>query len=153
MQVLVADASIARQSDDSRKITEVAVGILISEAGEFLLTSRPQGKAYEGFWEFPGGKIEEGESVHEALRRELFEELGIEISESIVWKTSIVDYPHALVKLHFCKVFRWSGSIRMMELQSHSWECLPVSVSPILPGTVPVLEWIAQEPDFSSVKF
>ena len=56
-----------------RKHTEVAVGILFREDGAMLLTSRPEGKPYAGYWEFPGGKLEAGESVEQALRRELIE--------------------------------------------------------------------------------
>jgi len=113
--------------------------------GAFLLTSRPPGKVYEGYWEFPGGKLEAGESVEQALRRELHEELGIEIGVAVPWKVEMVDYPHALVRLNFCKVFDWSGSLQMREAQSCSWEQLPVTVQPVLPGTVPVLDWFAQE--------
>jgi 8-oxo-dGTP diphosphatase len=56
-----------------------------------------------------------------------------------------VDYPHALVRLHFCKVLAWSGELQMREAQSFAWQRLPVTVAPVLPGTVPVLTWLAQE--------
>ena len=126
---------------------EVAVGVLIKADGSFLLTSRPLGKAYCGYWEFPGGKIESGETVHDALRRELNEELGINIESAQAWKEAVVDYPHALVRLSFCKVFRWSGDLQMREGQAFSWQTLPVQLAPILPGTLPVLQWLAQERD------
>ena len=58
---------------------DVAVGVLIDADGRFLLTSRPEGKVYAGYWEFPGGKLEAGEAVEAALARELHEELGITI--------------------------------------------------------------------------
>ncbi|VTU14615.1 8-oxo-dGTP diphosphatase [Variovorax sp. SRS16] len=65
----------------SRKHTEVAVGILIrSDDDALLLSTRPEGKPYAGYWEFPGGKLEAGETVEQALRRELHEELGITIA-------------------------------------------------------------------------
>jgi 8-oxo-dGTP diphosphatase len=127
---------------------EVAVGVLIDREGQFLLTSRPQGKVYEGYWEFPGGKIELGETVEQALRRELQEELGITIAFAAPWKVELVDYPHARVRLHFCKVFEWSGELQMREQQSMAWQQLPVEVTPVLPGTVPVLQWLAQEQGF-----
>ena len=76
---LVADADVPRQGGPDRSITDVAVGVLIRPDGGFLLTSRPPGKAYAGYWEFPGGKLEAGESVHQALCRELREELGIDV--------------------------------------------------------------------------
>ncbi|MEG0047363.1 MAG: NUDIX domain-containing protein, partial [Comamonas sp.] len=63
-----------------RKHTDVAVGVLLRESdGALLITSRPAGKPYAGYWEFPGGKLEEGETVEQALRRELIEELGVTI--------------------------------------------------------------------------
>ncbi|MBK7988842.1 MAG: NUDIX domain-containing protein [Comamonadaceae bacterium] len=91
-------------------MVEVAVGVLIRPDGDFLLTSRPGGKVYSGYWEFPGGKVEGGESVEQALCRELFEELGIEVTQLTRWKEQLVDYPHALVRLNFCKVTGWRGS-------------------------------------------
>jgi len=121
------------------------VGVLLRSDGAFLLTSRPDGKDYAGYWEFPGGKLEAGESVEQALHRELQEELGIEIGTAQPWKVEMVDYPHALVRLHFCKVFAWKGVLQMREGQACSWEGLPVQVQPVLPGTVPVLQWFAQE--------
>jgi len=128
---------------------DVAVGVLIDRDGQFLLTSRPEGKVYAGYWEFPGGKLEAGESVEEALRRELHEELGIEIGAAQPWKIELMDYPHARVRLHFCKVFAWSGEFQMREQQTMAWQTLPVAVSPVLPGTLPVLAWFAQERSFS----
>ena len=144
-QALVADGNLPRQGGANRPVTEVAVGVLIRDDGAFLLTSRPAGKAYAGYWEFPGGKLEKSESVEQALKRELYEELGIVISAANPWKIEMVDYPHALVRLHFCKVFRWDGALQMREAQSFAWQQLPVQVQPVLPGTVPVLAWLAQE--------
>ncbi len=128
---------------------DVAVGVLIDAEGRFLLTSRPAGKVYAGHWEFPGGKLEAGESVEQALRRELVEELGIEIGAVEPWKTELIDYPHARVRLHFCKVFAWRGEFQMREQQSMSWQQLPVAVGPVLPGTLPVLDWFARERGFA----
>jgi 8-oxo-dGTP diphosphatase len=129
----------------SRRPVDVAVGVLIDANGRFLLTSRPTGKVYAGYWEFPGGKFEPGESVEQALRRELHEELGITIGAIEPWHVELVDYPHALVRLHFCKVFDWTGQFEMRELQAMAWENLPVQSRPVLPGTVPVLRWFAAE--------
>ncbi|MFT6589959.1 MAG: 8-oxo-dGTP diphosphatase [Rhodoferax sp.] len=143
--LLVADASLPRVGGTDRPLVEVAVGVLIRSDGDFLLTSRPVGKVYAGYWEFPGGKLEAGESVEQALQRELNEELGITIGPAALWKVEVVDYPHALVRLSFCKVFNWTGDLQMREAQSFSWQRLPVQVVPVLPGTVPVLQWLASE--------
>jgi len=142
---LVADAALPREGGADRAMVDVAVGVLIRPDGNFLLTSRPHGKAYSGYWEFPGGKLEVGETVAQALTRELNEELGITIGPVTPWKVSMVDYPHALVRLNFCKVFSWVGELQMREAQSFAWQRLPVQVEPILPGTVPVLQWLADE--------
>jgi 8-oxo-dGTP diphosphatase len=128
-----------------RRPIDVAVGVLIDAEGRFLLTSRPAGKVYAGYWEFPGGKVEPGESVAQALARELHEELGIHIGTPHPWREEIVDYAHARVRLHFCKVFDWRGELHMREGQSMSWQTLPVQVRPVLPGTLPVLRWFAAE--------
>ena len=146
---LVADGDRPREGGADRPITEVAVGVLINALGEFLLTSRPVGKVYEGYWEFPGGKLEAGETVEQALRRELQEEIGITIEGAQPWKVELVDYPHALVRLNFCKVWAWQGDLHMREGQQFAWQRLPVEVQPVLPGTVPVLQWLAQEQSFS----
>lgn len=146
---LVADGDRPRAGGVDRPITEVAVGVLINAQGEFLLTSRPVGKVYEGYWEFPGGKLEAGETVEQALRRELQEEIGITIEAAQPWKVELVDYPHALVRLNFCKVWAWQGDLHMREGQQFAWQRLPVTVQPVLPGTVPVLQWLAQEQNFS----
>ncbi len=130
---------------DTRKHTEVAVGILIRADGALLLSTRPEGKAYAGYWEFPGGKIEAGETVTEALRRELIEELGVTIGEAHEWKVTEHDYPHALVRLHWCKVFEWSGEFEMREGQQMAWQTFPLTVSPVLPGAYPVLDWLQAE--------
>lgn len=142
--VLVVDGG--RTADQAgRPVTEVAVGVLIDPQGRFLLTSRPSGKVYAGYWEFPGGKLEAGETVEQALRRELMEEIGLRIGVAHAWRSQLVDYPHALVRLHFCKVFDWTGRLHMHEGQDFRWERLPVQCAPVLPGTVPVLAWLQEE--------
>ena len=128
---------------DQRAPVDVAVGVLFDADGRFLMTSRPEGKVYAGYWEFPGGKLEAGETVEQALRRELHEEIGITIGKAHPWQVEIVDYPHARVRLHFCKVFEWQGAFEMREGQQWAWETLPVLVAPVLPGTLPVLRWLA----------
>ena len=93
----------------------------------------------------PAGRTDD----EQALRRELQEEIGVTIAGVTPWRVELVDYPHALVRLNFCKVFEWSGELHMHEGQSFAWEALPVKVQPVLPGTVPVLDWFAQERGFT----
>jgi 8-oxo-dGTP diphosphatase len=146
--VRVVDPEQPRSAD--RGLVQVAVGVLVRDDDAFLLTSRPEGKAYAGYWEFPGGKLEAEETVEQALRRELQEEIGITIHDCTLWKTERIDYPHALVQLNFCKVTQWTGDLQMLESQSFAWQQLPVTVKPVLPGTVPVLQWFAKERGFEA---
>jgi 8-oxo-dGTP diphosphatase len=145
---LQVDPDRPRIGGADRPLVDVAVGILIRSDDCFLLTSRPAGKVYEGYWEFPGGKLERGENVLQALQRELHEELGVVVQAVEPWRTKVVDYPHALVRLNFCKVRAWSGQLQMREAQASCWQHLPVVVAPVLPGTIPVLEWLATERGF-----
>ena len=145
--VLTADGHLRRTQEGERPVVDVAVGVLLQPDGRFLLTSRPEGKVYAGYWEFPGGKLEPGESVAEALARELHEELGITVDPAAVqaWREQLVDYPHALVRLHFCKLHTWRGELQMREGQDFVWQALPVQVQPVLPGALPVLAWLSDE--------
>ena len=127
----------------------VAVGVLLRADGSFLLASRPVGKPWAGYWEFPGGKLEAGESVEQALARELHEELGIDVVDAEYWRSCPMDYSHAAVELHFCKVTRWFGEPHPREGQKLAWQGLPVDVAPVLPGTLPVLRWLADERGWS----
>lgn len=141
----VIDGADAPSVYGDRPVVEVAVGVLVDAAGRFLLTSRPPGKVYAGYWEFPGGKLEAGETVEQALRRELHEEIGVTIGHAHPWRQLMMDYPHARVRLHFCRVFDWQGEFEMKEGQAMAWESLPVQSVPVLPGTIPVLQWFAEE--------
>ncbi len=143
--VLVVDGGCAIGQGTARQAVEVAVGILVDAQGRYLLTTRPPGKVYAGYWEFPGGKLEAGETVEEALRRELQEEIGVTIGRALPWRESLVEYPHGLVHLNFCKVYEWEGELHMREGQRFSWESLPVQCEPVLAGTIPVLTWLTGE--------
>lgn len=123
----------------ARAPVDVAVGILVRPDGRLLLASRPEGKPYAGYWEFPGGKLEPGETVAHALKRELHEELGIDIGSVCPWVVRVFDYPHALVRLHFCRVFEWSGELHAREQQRFGFFALNELPAPLLPATVPVL--------------
>ena len=135
----------------ARKVTEVAVGVLIRPDGLVLLADRPPGKPYAGYWEFPGGKIEAGESVAVALHRELHEELGIAIDTSLPWVTFEHDYPHAYVRLHFERVYGWEGVPHAREGQHLGFFRPGLDVpAPLLPAAVPALRWL-QLPDVLSL--
>jgi 8-oxo-dGTP diphosphatase len=128
----------------TRPITEVAVGIIIGSDNEFLLANRPIGKPYEGYWEFPGGKIEIGETTHQALVRELREELGIEVLESVAIGLIEHDYPHAYVRLHLHIVREWTGIPVGLEGQELAWQSSRVladcNLQPLLPATISIIE-------------
>ena len=125
---------------------EAAVGVLVRASdGALLLTSRPPGKVRAGWWEFPGGKLEAGETVEQALRRELQEEIGVTITDCQLWKVTEHDYSHARVRLHWCKVTRWDGELVMREGQAMAWQQLPLEVRPVLEGAMPVLQWLSDE--------
>ena len=143
------DPKIPREMTAKKHMTDVAVGVLVRPSDNaFLLTTRPLGKPYAGYWEFPGGKLESGETALEALGRELNEEIGIHVQEAVLWRQDMFDYPHALVRLQFCLVTQWLGDIEVRENQAFKWCELPVTVRPLLPGTFPVLDWLAQERGF-----
>lgn len=121
--------------------------MLQRQDGEFLLAQRPADKIWAGYWEFPGGKVEPGETVHQALRRELREELGIEVITAYPWVTREFTYPHATVRLRFYRVTEWRGELHPHEGQQFSWQIpAAVSVSPILPANTPVLRALELPP-------
>jgi 8-oxo-dGTP diphosphatase len=128
----------------SRPLVDVAVGVLVRPDGRFLLADRPDGKPYAHYWEFPGGKLEPGESVAQALSRELHEELGIDVGPVRPWVVREFEYPHAHVRLHFSRVQSWSGDLHAREGQSFRFCALDdLPEGPLLPATVPVLRWLA----------
>lgn len=130
-------------SEVKRPVTEVVAGVLLDNQGRYLLGQRPEGKPYAGYWEVPGGKIEKGETVFEALRRELQEELGIDIQSSEELTVLEHDYPHAYVRLHVSIIRDWKRVPKGCENQALSWEFLSAekpSVEPLLPAAWPMLE-------------
>jgi len=119
---------------------DVAVAVLIRDDGATLLAQRPGSKVYSGYWEFPGGKIEPGEPIAEALRREIREELGVEIERAYPWITRVFAYPHASVRLHFHRVVAWRGEPRALEHRALAWQPPEaITVAPLLPANGPVL--------------
>ncbi|MBX9868523.1 MAG: NUDIX domain-containing protein [Burkholderiaceae bacterium] len=122
----------------------VVVGILIKPNGEILLGQRPAGKPYAGYWEFPGGKVELGESLFAALQREFAEELGITVLSAAPWCCVEHVYPHAHVHLHFFISRDWRGTPQSLEGQAFAWQG-QVDVSPMLPATIPLLAFLEEQ--------
>ncbi len=123
---------------------EVVAAVLQRDDGSFLLAQRPEGKVYAGYWEFPGGKVEPGESAAAALARELHEELGVDIEQSYPWLTRDFDYEHAAVRLRFRRVTRWSGELHGRENQAFAWQAPDrPTMAPMLPANGPILRALA----------
>lgn len=122
---------------------DVAVGVVVRGDGAVLLGQRPAGKPYAGWWEFPGGKFEPGETPGQALARELHEELGLDDVVSAPWIVREHLYPHARVRLHFRRVTRWHGDPQSRELQSLVWQHPDaIRVAPLLPAAIAPIGWL-----------
>jgi 8-oxo-dGTP diphosphatase len=125
-------------------VVEVVAAVIERPDGSFLLAQRPAGKVYAGWWEFPGGKVEAGESTERALARELHEELGIDVRTAYPWITRMHVYEHATVRLNFFRVVDWAGEPRGRERQALHWQLLDGPMAePMLPANAPVLKALA----------
>lgn len=130
------------------KIVEVAAAVLLRNVAdadprqEYLLAQRPVGKVYAGYWEFPGGKVEPGETLREALDRELREELGIAVQRAWPWLSRQFTYPHATVRLKFFRVDEWQGTIAPIEHSGFAWIKMGETplVEPVLPANGPIMQ-------------
>ncbi|MEN8803818.1 MAG: 8-oxo-dGTP diphosphatase MutT, partial [Thiogranum sp.] len=121
-------------------VIDVAAGIVTRTDGRVLMAERPAGKPWAGYWEFPGGKFESGETPVVALARELHEELGIELDQAYPWITRVYDYPERRVRLHMYRVFKWHGKPHGKEGQQISWENpQAVQCEQLLPANDPIL--------------
>jgi 8-oxo-dGTP diphosphatase len=121
-------------------VLQVVAGILERGDGRVLITQRPEGKVYAGYWEFPGGKVEAGESSFAAIARELREELSIEVEVAHPWLRRRFVYPHATVELRFLRIPKWRGEVHGNEGQAFSWESADApAVAPMLPANGPIL--------------
>lgn len=126
------------------KIINVAAGLIIRPDGQLLLGQRPEGKPWAGWWELPGGKLEPGETVLQALARELQEEIGIEVTQAVPWVTYVHAYPNNTVRLSFCHVTAWRGEPQGLENQRLAWvnPAEAAQVGELLPATLPPLRWL-----------
>ncbi len=134
------------------KIIDVAVGVLLRPDGTVLLGNRPADKPWPGWWELPGGKLEPGETVLQALKRELKEEIDIELTQATPWVTYVHKYPTTTVRLAFCRVTGWTGEPRGLENQQLQWVDLKHAheVPQLLPATYPPLRWL-QLPEWYAI--
>lgn len=136
------------------EIVEAAVAVIVREDGQVLLGQRPEGKPWAGWWEFPGGKIEDGETPFHALQRELHEELGIEAVEVYPWLTRTFAYPERTVKLRFFTVRQWRGEPHGRENQQLSWQSpAAVTVGPLLPANEPIMGALRLPPVYAITNF
>jgi 8-oxo-dGTP diphosphatase len=125
-------------------IVRVAAAVILRGDGHVLLAQRPAGKAYAGYWEFPGGKLEPGEAPADALARELREELGIVVRQAAPWLAQEFVYPHAHVELHFFRVFAFDGEPAGHDGQAFAWQDpAAIAVAPLLPANTRVMAALA----------
>lgn len=125
------------------KRIEVAVGVLFNEQGEVLIGQRVVKDNYYQKWEFPGGKLEQGESPQDALIREFREEVGIEITSSEHFMVLEHNYPDRHVCLHVQKINQYSGYIASMEGQALKWVTLNgLSSIDFLDGNTQIVEML-----------
>ena len=127
---------------DPKPILLVAAIALVDAAGRVLIAQRPEGKSLSGLWEFPGGKLGEGESPEAALIREAREELGIDIEESCLAPISFASHAygdfHLLMPLYLCR--RWWGGIAPQEGQLIKWvHPMKLSDCPMPPADLPLV--------------
>ena len=122
------------------RIVRVAAAVLLRHDGRVLLAQRLRGTPYAGYWEFPGGKLEPGETASAGLARELDEELGISIVRAAPWLTRRHAYPHANVEIEFFRVFDWRGKPHGRDGQAIAWQKPGAfEVAPLLPANTVVL--------------
>lgn len=126
------------------KVTHVAAAVFLRPDGTFLLAQRPEGKPYPGYWEFPGGKVEPGETPFDCLKREIKEELDVDVLDATPWIVRVHTYTHATVRIHFFRVTAWRGEFKGMEGQAHGWQDVhALTVGPMLPANTPVFRALA----------
>ena len=155
---MTANSLVVSGAQIEAKLTRVSAAVILrhienEDGAEYLLAQRPPGKAYAGYWEFPGGKVEAGESFAQALVRELQEELGITVTAMTPWITRHFVYPHARVEIRFFRVTAWTGDLHPHEHTDTAWletcgmaggkDLEQMPVSPVLPANTPILRALA----------
>lgn len=135
-------APVAAPPAPGKKIVLVAAAALIDPDGRVLLAQRPEGKSMAGLWEFPGGKLEAGETPEDCLVRELHEELGIETWESCLAPLAFASHGyadfHLLMPLYACR--KWNGMPQSREGQALKWVApMRLRDYPMPPADVPLI--------------
>jgi len=131
------------------KLLLVVAAALVDVDGRVLIAQRPEGKQLAGLWEFPGGKLHDGERPEIALIRELKEELGIDVEEACLAPLTFASYAypefHLLMPLYICR--RWRGQVAPRENQALKWVRpynlrnypMPPADAPLIPALIDLL--------------
>lgn len=127
------------------KLLLVAACALVDSDGRVLLCQRPEGKQLAGLWEFPGGKVEAGETPEACLIRELDEELGIQVTQSclapFVFASHAYEDFHLMMPLYLCR--RWSGFVQQKEHAALAWvRPSKMDAYPMPPADAPLVAWL-----------
>jgi 8-oxo-dGTP diphosphatase len=129
-----------------REALHVLVGLIGDASGRWLVNQRRPGSDLAGFWEFPGGKLEPGETPLAALRRELGEELGIEVLSAVPWLAFVHDYPDQRVRLDVWRVLDYRGAVTAREAQRLDWVPADrLAALPLLPADLPIVAALRAE--------
>ena len=126
----------------TKLILLVAAAALVDQDNRVLIAQRPPAKSMAGLWEFPGGKVSEGENPEQALVRELREELGIEVCETCLAPFTFASHAyekfHLLMPLYLCR--NWEGDVTPREGQELKWvRAMSLSDYPMPPADIPLI--------------
>ncbi len=122
------------------------VAALCTREDRFLITQRPDRGSFASYWEFPGGKVEEGEEDEAALAREMIEELGVVVRVGALYQAAVHAYPTFVIDFRVYRCTLLEGEFRAVEVQDLRWIC-PSEIGEFLfpPADVPVLERLRRE--------